>query len=83
MHSLKLNSQERMSLSKKEMSKLKGGDYEIYCWCGCRYANSGGSSTMENGVANINVPGNQKEIPGYSSFGAKVGERDGNETKEP
>jgi natural product precursor len=72
-----------MSLSKKEISKLKGGDYEICCWCGCLYANGGGSSTMENSIANINVPGHQDKIPGGSSFGAKVGELDGPKTKEP
>jgi len=38
---------------------------------------------MENGVANINVTGHQEEIPGCSCFGAKIGERDGNKTKEP
>jgi len=38
---------------------------------------------MENGVANINVPGNQDPKIGYTRYGAKVGERDGNETKEP
>ena len=50
MHSLKLNSQERMSLSKKEMNLLNGGNW--ICTCSCYYAGNGGSSIDDNMSAN-------------------------------
>ena len=42
-----------LRLSHKVMQKVKGGD----CRCGCIYADSGGSSVMDNYRANRNFPG--------------------------
>jgi len=47
-------------LSKREMAKIVGGMSvavfdklgNIECYCGCRYANQGGSSTGDNAAAN-------------------------------
>ena len=51
MKSLKLNNLEKSSLNEKEMKHVTGGDSTI-CYCGCLYANQGGSSTVDNGCAN-------------------------------
>jgi natural product precursor len=53
MKSLKLNNLEYSSLNEKEMKHITGG---ASCYCACMYANSGGSSTDDNGIAN-NVNG--------------------------
>ncbi len=46
------------NLSRKELEKIRGGYLVIVtpdkcCGCGCYYANSGGSSTNDNGDANF------------------------------
>ena len=50
MKNLKLSALASESLSKLEMNQLQGG--YTCCICGCAYANSGGSSTQNNGAAN-------------------------------
>jgi natural product precursor len=50
MKNLKLNVLASENLSKVEMNQLQGG--VDCCICGCAYANSGGSSTNDNGSAN-------------------------------
>ncbi len=50
---LKLNQLSKDELGKREMNYIKGGD----CCCGCWYAGSGGSSTYDNGMANLNGGG--------------------------
>lgn len=49
MKSLKLNLAETNMLDEKQKAAINGGGA---CQCACRYANSGGSSTHNNGVAN-------------------------------
>ena len=49
MKSLKLNQIENNRLSEKEMFHIVGGKL---CGCGCAYADSGGSSQIDNGHAN-------------------------------
>lgn len=49
MKTLNVNQIEKNRLSKKEMHAVSGGNS---CGCGCHYASSGGSSTMDNGNAN-------------------------------
>ncbi|HCC53076.1 MAG TPA: rSAM-modified peptide [Porphyromonadaceae bacterium] len=46
---LKLTYLSNNELGKKELNKLRGGGC---CICGCRYWDTGGSSTMGNGGAN-------------------------------
>lgn len=46
---IKLNKLADNSLAQREMKGIKGG---ACCSCGCFYANQGGSSTQDNGVAN-------------------------------
>lgn len=41
------------TLDEKKMTSLKGGGDYIKCCCACAYANSGGSSTADNGSANF------------------------------
>lgn len=54
MKSLKLNQIEKTTLSNQELRQVKGGQSysTYYCGCACAYADSGGSSTTDNGVAN-------------------------------
>lgn len=49
---LKLNKLENNQLSKKEKKEIVGGAYNM-CSCGCKYADSGGSSTSGNLAANV------------------------------
>lgn len=49
---IKLNRLSDAELQEREMSDLKGGNV---CGCGCHYENSGGSSTMDNGSANVGI----------------------------
>lgn len=37
-----------------EEKGVKAGEMAKACGCGCAYANSGGSSTSDNGMANAN-----------------------------
>ena len=53
------NSLNSMRLNNKLMQKVKGGD----CRCGCLYANSGGSSTVNNFYANKDFPGGPLHSP--------------------
>jgi len=46
---LKLTQLGKVDLLKRQMNDLKGTNG---CTCGCHYANSGGSSTCDNGNAN-------------------------------
>lgn len=50
MKTLKLTQLEKNLLLEKEMENVKGGNT---CGCGCKYAGSGGSSTANNGNANL------------------------------
>lgn len=50
MKNLKLTALEADELSKKAMKSINGGFTS--CGCGCAYANSGGSSSQNNGLAN-------------------------------
>lgn len=50
MKKIKINHIENNTLAKLDMSNVFGG---VTCGCACRYANSGGSSTNDNGAANI------------------------------
>ena len=50
MKKIKLNALAAQTLSQIEMNAVKGGTVD--CGCSCYYANSGGSSTMDNGYAN-------------------------------
>lgn len=44
---------ENQELERREQEMLKAGDDTMGgCYCGCRYADSGGSSTVDNGAAN-------------------------------
>lgn len=52
MKSLKVNRIEKEILSNKEMQHIAGGQQEGMCGCGCMYEGQGGSSTMDNGLAN-------------------------------
>jgi natural product precursor len=47
---LKLNQLSNSELREGELQGLKGGKV---CGCSCRYASSGGSSTGDNGCANV------------------------------
>lgn len=51
MKKLKINQIENQKLSEKALNNLKGGE-GVYCSCGCKYANQGGSSVDANGAAN-------------------------------
>ena len=51
MKSLKLNKLNMNQLSKEQLSTIRGGSAPS-CTCGCCYANSGGSNTTDNGMAN-------------------------------
>ena len=48
MSNLKISIAEGSLLNEKELSAIYGGS----CGCACAYANSGGSSTEDNGAAN-------------------------------
>jgi natural product precursor len=58
MKKLKLNRLSDQQLAEKQMNNLLGGAGEggsqinCGCYCGCCYANQGGSSTQDNGRAN-------------------------------
>lgn len=52
MKNLRLNKMAKNELSRKEMQTLTGGQIPGMCGCGCAYAGSGGSSAMDNGLAN-------------------------------
>ena len=52
MKSLKANQIERNNLEEKEMQHITGGQHEGMCGCGCRFEGLGGSSSMDNGLAN-------------------------------
>jgi natural product precursor len=52
MKNLKLTALEADELSKKAMNNINGGKYTA-CGCGCAYATQGGSSTGDNGHANL------------------------------
>jgi natural product precursor len=49
MKNLKLNTLAQNAMKEKEMHQIKGG---AGCGCSCYYANSGGSSSADNGCAN-------------------------------
>ncbi|WP_418683803.1 TIGR04149 family rSAM-modified RiPP [Alistipes putredinis] len=55
MKSLKVNQIEKNNLSEKEMQHIAGGQHEGMCGCGCMYEGQGGSSTMDNGLANADT----------------------------
>nr|WP_314750366.1 TIGR04149 family rSAM-modified RiPP [uncultured Porphyromonas sp.] len=46
---IKLNKLSDDALAQRQLKALKGG---AQCICACAYANRGGSSTMDNGLAN-------------------------------
>ncbi|MEG1586768.1 MAG: TIGR04149 family rSAM-modified RiPP [Bacteroidales bacterium] len=54
MKNLKANQIEKNRLSEKEMGHLTGGESGM-CGCGCAYEGKGGSSTMDNGLANADL----------------------------
>lgn len=55
MNTLKLNALESSSLSKKEMNLINGGDARV-CVCACQFEGTpGGSSTLDNKMANYNL----------------------------
>lgn len=51
MKKIKINQIANQKLSEKALNNLKGGE-AVYCSCGCKYANQGGSSVDANGAAN-------------------------------
>lgn len=51
MKKIKINQIVNQKLSEKALNNLKGGE-AVYCSCGCKYANQGGSSVDANGAAN-------------------------------
>jgi natural product precursor len=51
MKSLKLNELSTKQLTHEQMSSVTGGAQ--VCGCGCCYAGNGGSSTNDNGHANL------------------------------
>jgi natural product precursor len=60
MKNLKLNALASENLSKVEMNCISGG--ANCCWCACAYANSGGSSTNDNGGANSSSGKNSPQL---------------------
>ena len=56
---LKLNEISKVRLEEREMCKLLGGGSSA-CFCGCLYANTGGSSNALNDAAN--------DAHGYKSY---------------
>ena len=40
------------SLLESDMADVKAGQVPVNCYCACRYADSGGSSTVDNAGAN-------------------------------
>ncbi len=48
---IKLNKLSDDALAQRQLQALKGGRRE-WCQCACAYVNHGGSSTMDNGLAN-------------------------------
>jgi len=52
MNELKLNKLANNALNNEEMHHTRGGECVMACGCSCYYANSGGSSTRQNGCAN-------------------------------
>lgn len=63
MKTLKANRIEKEILSNKEMNLVRGGEI-VKCECSCYYADKGGSSTMDNGMANMEIPGGGKSEQG-------------------
>lgn len=56
MKTLKANRIEKERLSDKEKSRILGGTPSAgMCGCGCKYENSGGSSSVDNGLANADA----------------------------
>lgn len=51
---IKLNKLADNSLAQREMKGIKGGGPDGSCFCACRYAQQGGSSTSDNAIANSN-----------------------------
>ena len=53
---IKLSNQIECELREREMNLIFGGTTNdpFICSCGCNYADSGGSSSVVNGVANAN-----------------------------
>jgi natural product precursor len=48
---LKLNQLSNANLDNRHMNSVKGGSR--CCVCGCAYADSGGSSSVDNNLANV------------------------------
>lgn len=57
---IKLTDFEAATLSKKDMRQIVGGSCSATCGCGCQYADKGGSSTVDNGVANAETGASSK-----------------------
>ncbi|MDR3338729.1 MAG: TIGR04149 family rSAM-modified RiPP [Candidatus Symbiothrix sp.] len=57
---LKLNTLASQSLSEVEMNQTKGG-ISGCCECACAYVNSGGSSSDDNGDANMRAGKNSRD----------------------
>ncbi len=53
MKSLKLNNLNTNRLKKEQMSSITGGGSVRVCGCGCCYTATGGSSSLNNGNANL------------------------------
>ena len=51
--SLKINKLSNVGINKKELNKIKGGK-NTGCCCACAYEGDGGSSSADNGQANLN-----------------------------
>lgn len=49
---LKLNKLKLNQLSAKQLNAITGGEEPPRCTCGCCYAGSGGSSSVDNAIAN-------------------------------
>ncbi len=49
---IKLNKLSNNALAERQMKGLKGGSPDGSCFCACRYAKHGGSSTNDNALAN-------------------------------
>lgn len=52
MERLKLNALEGNTLSRNELSQLKGLGLKGGCGCGCKYESEGGATTLDNAAAN-------------------------------
>lgn len=64
---IKLNKLSDDALAQRQLQGIKGGSLDGSCFCACRYARLGGSSTQDNALAN-----SERGLDSSGNYGVRI-----------